>query len=140
MWTSTCNNLALEGLWLTAFGLWISWTNAHKCFDRLSFTNGCFRQWRYWSTFTDALSKKFIGSNLAKEEMNSTMTYFISLEQLPYVAWLLTCYWKEFKKYYTILELLFTNIVVLQSIKLSEYVRHIVTWRVLHTCTFLIIS
>jgi hypothetical protein len=29
---------------------------------------------------TNALSKKFTGSNLAKEEMNSEMTYLISLE------------------------------------------------------------
>jgi hypothetical protein len=42
---------------------------------------------------TNALSKKFIGSNLAKEEMNSKMIHFISLEKLPFVAiWLLTCY------------------------------------------------
>jgi hypothetical protein len=35
---------------------------------------------------TNALSKKFIDSNLAKEEMNFTMTYSISLEQLPFAA------------------------------------------------------
>jgi hypothetical protein len=102
LWTSTRDNLSLEGLCLTAFNLWISRTNAHRHCDRLSFTNGCFRQWCYWSMSTDALSKKFIGSSLAKEEVNSTMTYFISLEQLPYVAWLLPCYWTEFKKYWTI--------------------------------------
>jgi hypothetical protein len=52
---------------------------------------------------TNALNEKFTNSNLAKEKMNSKMTYFISLKQLPFVARLLTCYCEELKECYTIL-------------------------------------
>jgi hypothetical protein len=44
---------------------------------------------------TNALSKKFIDSSLVKEEMNFEVTYFISLDQLIFVA----CHWKKRKEH-----------------------------------------
>jgi hypothetical protein len=60
---------------------------------------------------TNALSKKFISSSLAKEEINFEMIFFISLKQLPFNMLL-----KRVQRLLYNFGLPFTSIVVLQTI------------------------
>jgi hypothetical protein len=76
---------------------------------------------------TNALSKNFIGSSLAKEEMSSEMTDFHFSGVITICGLVVNMLMKRIQRMLYNFGLPFISIVVLQTIKLSEYVGHIAT-------------